>query len=171
MLSRRDIVEAKRKLRIPKFSNFVKPHCVEAVKRSKTLWIQRIIDTVPWKRHRAPLRDVLPWHKLYTFQHAHQTWNAWNDLSKAFGTHGREQNAYSVSAGKADRKTLLKWIYKKWDNRGLTECMSLRTGSCSWLLWTRLWNFEIHKVQWFCLCNWNTVGTSRRAFFFCVGYF
>jgi hypothetical protein len=58
---------------------------------------------LPWERHRAPSRNFLPWHKLYTFQHTHQTWNAWNDLSKAFGTHGGEQK-YLEGFGGKDRK-------------------------------------------------------------------
>jgi hypothetical protein len=37
------------------------------------------------------------------------------------------RNAYSVSVGRPEGKTdgiiLLKWIYKKWDNRGWSEFM------------------------------------------------
>ena len=160
----------KPKLSVQEFSNFVKPYSVEAFIGSKTLWIQRILETVPWKRHGVPSRNALPWQKLYTFQHALQTWNAWNDLSKAFGTHGREQK-YSVSVGQTDRKIILKWVYNKWDNRDWTEFVWLRIGTSSWLLWTRQWKFKSHKVQWFLLSNWNAGGTSRRALFCCIGYF
>jgi len=97
--STNEIVEATRKLSVQKFSNFVKPHSVEAFMRPKTLWIQRILETVSWKRRGVPSRNVLPWHKLYTFQQAHQTWNAWSDLRKAFGTHGREQKYFQCFGG------------------------------------------------------------------------